>query len=312
LLFLQKTELRHRERVRMGGGEESFSSASAGFDEQTTQVGKPTVKQPKEGLQGLVDKLIYYMGAPKKELDAPWIRYLCALNGVLSWIQFNGEARDRYLFKTKSGETKVASYSVMNMKYTGIFKFTLFTHIASGAIAQLGSSLAIALEEKKPELSRKIARVAAMAETYFHAPSAFILTPFVYGDKGITPMLYALVSFLLLLSGRSALYEADSEDAGKGKPRTELRRMCTTISVFLYVRLYAVMRGAGGMLHKQKYTVSVITAGAAMMPVGWQRWAFPAYFWVLMMYNGKTARETVNLVHEFGVDGAGARQMHLA
>jgi len=294
-----------------GDNVDSFSSGSEQTDLKHTAE-QAVVKEPKKGLEGLVDKLIGFLGSPKAELDAPWVRYLCMWNGAMAFLQFNGEARDRYYFKTKSGETKVASYSVMNMKYTGIFKFTLFTHIASGATAQLGSSLAIALEEKNPELSRKIAKVAATAETFFHAPTAFILSPFVYGDKGITPMVYMLVSFLLMLSGRSALYEANSEDSGKGKPRPELRRMCTTISIFLYVRLYALMRGSGGMLHKQKYTVSVLLAGMAMMPVGWQRWTFPAYFWVLMLWNGKTVKETVDLMHIHGVDGAGARQMYLA
>ena len=94
--------------------------------------------------------------------------------------------------------------------------------------------------------------------------------------------------------------------------RTELRRMCATISIFLYVRLYAVMRGMGGMLRAQKYSLAVMTAGTAMMPVGWTRLAFPAYFWVLMAYNGATAGETLRLVRELGVDGPAKKQMHLA
>jgi len=261
----------------------------------------------------LVDKLIRTLGNPKQEMDEEWVRRLCMLNGMLAFIQFTGEARDRFLFKTKSGETKVASLSVMNHKYVGFFRTTLFIHIASGATAQLGSSLAIALERSHPELSRKIARVAAAAETYFHAPSAFILSPIVYGDKGVTPMLYFLTSFLLLLSGTSALFEAKDDEAGKGKPRTELRRMCTTISIFLYVRLYGLMRGVGGLLHKQKYTVAVLAAGTAMMPVGWQgRWAFPPFFWLMMLYNGRTVKETADLIHSHGIDEAAKRQMYLA
>ena len=58
--------------------------------------------------------------------------------------------------------------------------------------------------------------------------------------------------------------------------------------------------------------LAVMTAGTAMMPVGWTRLAFPAYFWVLMAYNGATAGETLRLVRELGVDGAAKKQMHLA
>ena len=78
------------------------------------------------------------------------------------------------------------------------------------------------------------------------------------------------------------------------------------------MRLFAVMRGTGGMLRKQKYSLAVMMAGTAMMPVGWTRFAFPAYFWVMMAYNRKTAAETLLLVRTLGVDGAAKKQMYLA
>jgi hypothetical protein len=289
----------------------------------------------KASVRATVARLIGALGAPAEELNAPWVRRLCMLNGALAFLLYCGEYRDRSRFKTPRGETKVASYAVMNLKYVGWFKACLFTHIASGSTAQLCSSAAIALEDARPALSRRLARVAALAETFFHAPTAFAMSPIVYGDKGITPPVYGLVSFLLQLSGAAALLEAEQEpEEEKGEPgdegkaaaavaggrqqrrrrrrRTELRRMCATISIFLYVRLYAVMRGMGGMLRAQKYSLAVMTAGTAMMPVGWTRLAFPAYFWVLMAYNGATAGETLRLVRELGVDGAAKKQMHLA
>ena len=303
----------------------------------------------KASVRATVARLIGALGAPASELNAPWVRRLCMLNGALAFLLYCGEYRDRSRFKTPRGETKVASYSVMNLKYVGWFKACLFTHIASGSTAQLCSSAAIALEDARPALSRRLARVAALAETFLHAPTALAMSPLVYGDKGITPPVYGLVSFLLQLSGAAALLEAEQPepepeeqeeeveqpgDEGKAaaaaaaaavaaaaagqqqrrrrRRRTELRRMCATISIFLYVRLYAVMRGTGGMLRAQKYSLAVMTAGTAMMPVGWTRLAFPAYFWVLMAYNGKTAGETLRLVGELGVDGAAKKQMYLA
>lgn len=294
------------------------SSAIGGGDAKHAPVAIP--KRPESALKSAaraaVARLIALLGAPTEELNAPWVRRLCMLNGFLALVQFQGEVRDRMLFKTPRGDTKVASYSVMNFKYTGLFKAILFTHILSGSIAQLGSSLAIAFEEYRPQLSRKIAKVSAFAETFFHAPTAFAMTPWVYGDKGITVPVYGLVSFLLLLSGASALFEASDDEVaegGKGKRqrRPELRRMCATISIFLYVRLFALMRGAGGMLQRQKYSLAVMTAGSAMMPVGWQRFAFPGYFWVLMALNRQTLGQTLQLIGDFGVDGAATRQMHL-
>ena len=270
----------------------------------------------------VLERIIEQIGAPARELCADgspfdWVKVLCTANGALALLQFIGEARDRALFKTKGGERKVASFSVMNLKYVGSFRVVLTAHIASGAVAQLGSSLAIALETACPELSRRLARVAAAAEACMHAPTAIYLSPFVYGDKGITPYLYGIVSLLLLLSGMSAYRESTCcANTSKGPradgKRPELRRMCTTISIFLYVRLFAVMRGPGGILQRQKYTLAVLMAGTAMMPVGWQRSIFPAYFWFLMIVNRRTATETVNLVHKFGVDEAAKRQAYLA
>ena len=162
------------------------------------------------------------------------------------------------------------------------------------------------------------------------------------------------MSFLLQLSGMSALLEAtdDNKQLEGGTKRPELRRMCSTIAIFLYgawathtppppstawcragptntpphgasplyrvplasppVRLFAVMRGTGGMLQKQKYSLAVMMAGTAMMPVGWQRFLFPTYFWAMMCYNRKTAAETLFLVRTLGVDGAASKQLYLA
>ena len=217
----------------------------------------------------------------------------------------------------------------MNKKYVGYLRIALFFHIVSGMTAQLGSSLSIFLEDYYPAFSRKLAYLAATAEVYLHAPTAFILTPFVYGDQGVIPYVYGVVSFLLLSSGLSALEEASestptpfkinsslsfiqSKSIAKPKRRVEIRRMCTTISIFLYVRLYAIMRGAGGFLRKQKYSMAVMTAGTAMMPVGWNSSCFPAIFWLLMFLNRKTAGKTFDLINKFGVDGAAIRQEHLA
>ena len=155
--------------------------------------------------------------------------------------------------------------------------------------------------------------MAAIAETFVHAPTAFALTPFVYGDKGVVPYLYGFVSFLLQLSGLSALIESSKSqhelpDNGR---RVELRRMCSTISIFLYVRLYAIMRSPAGFLAKQKYSMAVMTAGAAMMPVGWKRFLFPSYFWALMFFNRKDAGKTLQLIRLYGVDEAAKRQPSL-
>ena len=257
-------------------------------------------------------------------------QYLCTFNGILALQQYIGQYFEKNRFPTKSGERKVAAFNVMNKKYVGYLRIALFFHIVSGMTAQLGSSLSIFLEDYYPAFSRKLAYLAATAEVYLHAPTAFILTPFVYGDQGVIPYVYGVVSFLLLSSGLSALEEASESTptpfkinsslsfiqsksiATKPKRRVEIRRMCTTISIFLYVRLYAIMRGAGGFLRKQKYSMAVMTAGTAMMPVGWNSSCFPAIFWLLMFLNRKTAGKTFDLINKFGVDGAAIRQEHLA
>ena len=119
----------------------------------------------------------------------------------------------------------------MNGKYVGWLRVTLFLHIVGGMTAQVGSSLAIFLEERNSALSRKIARIAAAAEAFVHAPTAFLMSPFVYGDKGVTPYVYGTVSLLLQLSGLTALRESwTEEEQQQGTKRIELRRMCTTIS----------------------------------------------------------------------------------
>eukprot|EP00756_Hemistasia_phaeocysticola_P002358 Hpha_TRINITY_DN11633_c0_g2::TRINITY_DN11633_c0_g2_i1::g.48923::m.48923 len=302
-----------------GGGAQDVgappSSKAAGKDEGGSVSKGREEPTWKERVRKVVEGLISVIGAPKEELRADWVRAICMLNGALALLQFAVEVRDRRLFRTPSGERKVASYAVMNLKYVGFFRVCLFTHIVSGATAQLGSSLAIALERSNPPLARRLGRIAATSETLFHAPTAFAMSPIVYGDQGITPLLYGLVSFLLQLSGASALFEVTSKSSDSeegGTELVELRRMCSTISIFLYVRLYAVMRGVSGMLQKQKYSLAVLAAGTAMMPIGWQRFAFPAYFWFGMLYNRKTATETMRLVHKYGVDGAAKRQRYLA
>ena len=227
--------------------------------------------------------IVDLIGSSKEDLQRPWVKWLCALNGVLATQQYVGQFIEKSRFPTSSGERKVAAFNVrsplsisnshtythfekvMNAKYVGYLRYTLFAHIASGMISQIGSSLSIVLEKKNKSLSRRLAKISSLAESLVHAPTAFILTPFVYGDKGIVPYLYGTVSFLLLVSGLTSVKESFNSDSNE---RIELRRMCTTISIFLYVRLFAVMRGVGGFLRKQKYSMAVMTAGTAMMPIG--------------------------------------------
>jgi len=255
--------------------------------------------------------IVNRIGSSKDELKRPWVKWLCALNGVLALQQYVGQFIEKSRFPTPSGERKVAAFNVMNDKYRGIFRITLYLHIASGMTSQLGSSLSIFLEKKMPALSRILAKWSSVAETFVHAPTAFVLSPFVYGDKGVVPYLYTTVSFLLFVSGLTSMKESFSSTSIES-PRVELRRMCTTISIFLYVRLYAIMRGAAGFLRKQKYSMAVMTAGTAMMPVGWSNGVFPLVFWILMFLNRKTAGKTLGLIEKYGVDGAAARQSHLA
>jgi hypothetical protein len=137
----------------------------------------------------------------------------------------------------------------------------------------------------------------------------------VYGDKGVTPYYYMLTSILLQISGASALVESleSSESSppgpkGKEMQRPELRRMCATVNIFIYVRLYALVRGAGGYLRPQKYALATLVAGTTMLPVAWARGIFPAAFWGMLLYNYRTAAETIRLSQKYGIDGAAARQ----
>lgn len=253
--------------------------------------------------------LVSKIGATASELEKPWVRGLCTVNGILALFQYIRQYQEKNKFPTPSGERKVASFNVMNQKYVGALRIILFAHIVSGMTAQLGSSLAIFLEDYTPRVSRRLSQISSMAEAFVHAPTALILSPFVYGDKGVVPYLYGTVSFLLQISGLTALEESFSDEA---KKNVELRRMCTTISIFLYVRLYGVMRGIGGFLRRQKYSMAVMTAGATMMPVGWSRGIFPSIFWLLFFINRKTVGETAEFVHEFGADETAQRQEYLA
>ena len=257
----------------------------------------------------VASQIVDLIGSPKKDLQRPWVKWLCALNGVLAFQQYGGQFLEKSRFPTPQGQRKVAAFNVMNAKYVGYLRYTLFAHIASGMISQIGSSLSIVLEKRHERVSRRLAQIASLAESLIHAPTAFILTPFVYGDKGVVPYLYGTVSFLLLLSGLTSVKESFDSNCDE---RIELRRMCTTISIFLYVRLYAVMRGVGGFLRKQKYSMAVMTAGTAMMPVGWSNGVFPLVFWLLMFLNRKTAGKTLAMIRMHGVDGTASRQAHLA
>ena len=158
----------------------------------------------------LLDKTIKYLGSPKEELREKWIGSLCTFNGILHFIVSIGLYLDKqkYIIKS-SGEKKVAVLAVMNNKYRGPMYMALAIHIISGTISHLGSALSIYFENTKySTLSTNLAIVSSAAELFFHAPTALYLTPFVYGDKGVAPFVYGLVSCLLALSGASALKEA--------------------------------------------------------------------------------------------------------
>jgi hypothetical protein len=211
----------------------------------------------------------------------------------------------------------------MNLKYRGLLRGALAAHVIGGTISQLGSSAAIGLEEALPQASKRLAQVSALAELILHAPTALVMAPIVYGDKGVTPFVYGVTGVLLALSSASALIESNSRDdpadgaaddslPASGTIRPELRRMCATISIFLYVRLYALMRGPQGFLEPQKYTASVVLAGFTMMPVGWAPSNYPALFWLMMFWNHKTVRLTSDLVKMFGIDGAATRMAQMS
>jgi len=68
------------------------------------------------------------------------------------------------------------------------------------------------------------------------------------------------------------------------------------------------MRGLDGILSPQKYSLAVLAAGTAMLPVGWKRILFPSFFWAGMLYNWKTVLQSAKLTHHHGLDGAAAIQ----
>lgn len=267
-----------------------------------------------EQAKAAVTALVSVIGVPQSELTGRWLRYLLVWNGLFHIRQLITETRDRHLFKTKKGERKVASFAEMNAKYVGFYRTVLFVHIVTGSVVVLGASAAVGLEEYHPTFSSRAALVSSATEAFLHGPTALVLSPIVYGDKGVTPFVYFVTSFLLILSGLSALVETTAMPSAllAGGVRPELRRMASTVSIFLYVRLYAIIRGASGFLRKQKYTAAVMTAGLAMLPVGWNGMLTSGCFWLLFVLNIRTVKETVDLVHEFGIDGAAERQSKLA
>eukprot|EP00929_Paragymnodinium_shiwhaense_P058579 TRINITY_DN29335_c0_g1_i2.p1 TRINITY_DN29335_c0_g1~~TRINITY_DN29335_c0_g1_i2.p1 ORF type:complete len:238 (+),score=36.93 TRINITY_DN29335_c0_g1_i2:63-776(+) len=139
--------------------------------------------------------LVKLIGAPSDELCSPWVRWLAMLNGVLHFGVFVVQFVDRARFPTKRGEKKVATFEVMNDKYVGLQFAALVLHILSGTISHFGSSAAIALEDYWPKVAQRLAVLSSAAELGVHSPSALCMSPFVYGDKGVTPLVYA-ASFL--------------------------------------------------------------------------------------------------------------------
>jgi len=252
----------------------------------------------------LVDSAIRFLGKPKEDLSRPWIRRLCMLNGLLHTRMVFVESRDKLRYKAQTGKSKLGIFAVMNMHYTGLFRTVLVLHILSGLTAHVGSALAIALEQWKPRASKMLAKIASAAELFVHAPSALAMSPIVYGDKGITPPVYTIVSLALGLSAASSLKESLSDEPLEKGIRPELRRMCSTIGIFLYVRLYALMRGPNNFLEPQKYALAVVMAGLTMAPVGWNGGMFPATFWTIFFYNIRTVAQTGYLVDTHGVDAA--------
>ena len=395
-----------------------------------------------------IDASIKYLGAPKEELRDPWVGKLCTFNGILHFIVSIGLYLDKqkYIIKS-SGEKKVAVLAVMNNKYRGPLYIALALHIISGTISHLGSALSIFLEENTQYsiLANNLAITSSAAELLLHAPTALYLTPFVYGDKGVAPFVYGLVSTLLALSGASALKEAlqhkkdqvetqksTTKDSvalkkvqwtvrnkcnnqfsnswpwafqqgivfeglandtfcwrlhkrgctisqemeqpsiigcsvadgirshmhrynigmwalydSRGRPiingcgnssttpsvysstfkpiiapvkkdekkptlyRSEIRRLNTTITIFLYVRLYPILRGVTGILEPQKYALAILVAGTSYLPIGWTRKLFPASFFGLTLYNWRTVLSTLTLLARHGVDGTARKQAKL-
>ena len=93
--------------------------------------------------------------------------------------------------------------------------------------------------------------------------------------------------------------------------RSEIQRLNTTITIFLYVRLYPILRGVTGILEPQKYALAILVAGTSYLPIGWTRKLFPASFFGLALYNWKTALSTLSLLARHGVDGTARKQAKL-
>lgn len=266
-------------------------------------------------LKEVVVRAIELLGNSKESLCAPWVGRLCVANAVMHTMMYLLQELEKGRFRTKQGQRKVATFGIMNVKYVGVFYGVLVAHIIGGTLSVVGSAASIYYEERKEDLSRKLALWASLGQTFLHAPTAIALSPIVYGDKGVTPFIYLFTSLLLQLAGLSALFESTSTEPpgpeGFERRRPEVRRMSTTIGIFLYVRLYAVMRGFDHFLSPQKYTAAVLTAGFTMMPIGWDRLIFPLTFWAGFLYNIKTVKQTVALSNRFGIDGTAVRQMRM-
>ena len=87
--------------------------------------------------------------------------------------------------------------------------------------------------------------------------------------------------------------------------------MNVTITIFLYVRIYPILRGVNGILEPQKYALAILVAGTSYLPLGWTRKIFPASFWGMAMYNYKTVLSTLAMLARHGVDGTARRQAKL-
>lgn len=251
----------------------------------------------------IVNDIVDAIGLPKDQLNQGWVRKLALLNGCTFLVTLYPQIMEKFDKRSlmPNEDAKVASFKVMNFKYVGLQKLVLFTHIASGLVSVLGSTAALYTEETDPEKAKRWAYISSLSETFFHGPSALLLTPHVYGDKGVTPVLYLITSSLLVLSGASAFFESQNS-SGKDFKLPELRRMNSTLHIFLYVRLYGFMRGIDGFLEPQKYTSAIATSGLAMMAVGWKSFLFPLTFWTMMVYNYKTLLQTYRLIDKHGID----------
>ena len=276
-----------------------------------------------------IHSIVDWAGAPKEELSASWVGSLCIANGILHGLVNYQYYLDKIKWPTPSGAPKVASLNVMNLKYKGMLYVLLALHISSGLVSHLGSSLSIAFREVQPRISSYLAVLSSAAEVFVHGPTALCLTPIVYGDKGVTVFYYGLVSSLLCLSGASAFIESvqrhhaldnsinssnssNSNNSSSRKSthpaRAELRRMNATISVFLYVRLFPLIRGIHGILRPNKYALATLVAGTTMLPVAWDRKLFPLSFYALGLYNWKTFFQTTKSIRKIGIDATAVLQ----